>query len=775
MTAFPEEQDLDLPLEPGRRIGIWHVAGAAAGIIAALFVGYRIYAWQFGGGPAPATTQTATAQLSSLVETVSLSGTAAAGRTAKLSFSASGKVTAVNARVGDAVTAGQVLAEMDPRLLQSAVDQARASLASSQVKFDQLLQGPLPPDIASAYGSVIGAQASLQKAENDLATLRSGPTTVDLATADQSVINARSALAKAENDLATLKSGASSSDLSTARQALLNAQTAQAKAQDDLNTLLARRKLWDDLNNAGAARGTLDQQVELARSSLASALLQVPQANIPATSLSDAAVSFCTARGNAERCGSDAQSNFNLTGLANAIQGEPGGPDLTGYLSNIKQAEAAAGAADGVETALFSYIKARIAIIAFDANRASLTAGAGASVSDLDLSNARRALDAATESVNAAQTKLNVFTSGPTLIDLQLASNAVDAARAALAVAEAKRALVVNGPTAADLQNAENAVANARASLNTAVARRDQVEAGSTATDIALQRQQVVQAQISLDKAISDLDGARLIAPWDGIVQAVALNVGDVATSSATPITVVDPTGITVNATVQETDVAKLRVGQPVRLTFDALSGAAYEGRVATIAPAADIVQGVASYAVTIDVLGRALPAARAGGAQGSATPGANASPGARGGQAAGQAGGQAGGQGAGGARPQGTAGAGGGAGIVASQAQLRPGMAANVQVEISRRDNVLTVPSRAVKRQGQTQTVEVQVDGGSETRTVQVGGTSGTVTEIVSGLNVGDVVIIPATGTTAGNLPGGGAGGAVQFGGGAAPAGPGR
>ena len=62
-----------------------------------------------------------------------------------------------------------------------------------------------------------------------------------------------------------------------------------------------------------------------------------------------------------------------------------------------------------------------------------------------------------------------------------------------------------------------------------------------------------------------------------------------------------------------------------------------------------------------------------------------------------------------------------------------------------------MVAPNRAIKTQGRAKTVQVlDAAGTPQTRTVQVGLSNDTLTEIVSGLQAGDKVVIPATGTAA-------------------------
>jgi membrane fusion protein, macrolide-specific efflux system len=72
-----------------------------------------------------------------LQQTLSSSGTIEPATTSTLSFSASGQVTAVQAAVGEHVTAGQTLATMTSATLQAQVAQAKATLAGDQARLAQ--------------------------------------------------------------------------------------------------------------------------------------------------------------------------------------------------------------------------------------------------------------------------------------------------------------------------------------------------------------------------------------------------------------------------------------------------------------------------------------------------------------------------------------------------------------------------------------------------------------------------------------------------------------
>ena len=80
--------------------------------------------------------RTATVTLGTIQQTLSLTGNLSPVSQSNVNFQVSGTVTAVEVSVGQTVTAGQVLATIDPTTAQSALTQAQASLAAAQAKLN---------------------------------------------------------------------------------------------------------------------------------------------------------------------------------------------------------------------------------------------------------------------------------------------------------------------------------------------------------------------------------------------------------------------------------------------------------------------------------------------------------------------------------------------------------------------------------------------------------------------------------------------------------------
>jgi HlyD family secretion protein len=82
----------------------------------------------------------------------------------ELAFRVSGRISAVKVQEGDKVSAGQVLAELDPVPFQSDVDSAKADLAQAQAQLDKTRRGFRVEEVAQARATVAQREADLENA-----------------------------------------------------------------------------------------------------------------------------------------------------------------------------------------------------------------------------------------------------------------------------------------------------------------------------------------------------------------------------------------------------------------------------------------------------------------------------------------------------------------------------------------------------------------------------------------------------------------------------------
>ena len=173
--------------------------------------------------------------------------------------------------------------------------------------------------------------------------------------------------------------------------------------------------------------------------------------------------------------------------------------------------------------------------------------------SEAQLASARSDVDR-TEADFARATDL-VRTAAGTQKTLDQARADRDRTRAAVAVADA-------------------GVAAARGAMGVLEAQRREADAG------------LAELVVALDKARRDLDFTRVVAPFDGVIGNKAVQLGQLVQPGTRLLALVPLDTIYVEANFKETQLARMKSGQKVEVTIDALGSRRIEGRVASLAPA---------------------------------------------------------------------------------------------------------------------------------------------------------------------------------------------
>lgn len=287
-----------------------------------------------------------------------------------------------------------------------------------------------------------------------------------------------------------------------------------------------------------------------------------------------------------------------------------------------------------------------------------------------DLTNAAtdQQLRSAQQALAAAQARLDDLRGGA---DTAAAQSSVNAAAARLESAQAEYDRQVAGPSASQLASAEAQLADAQASLATL---RD----GPTAAQIDAAEAQLAQAQLTLAGAEAALADATVAAPFDGVVAAVNVQPGEIASGPVAEL--VDLGSLEVILQVDEIDVGSLSVGQPATVTLESYPDAGIPAEVASIAAAATTnPSGLVTYDVRLRLGDTALP--------------------------------------------------------------LLAGMTANADLVTAEKQDVLLVPNAAIQADRTTGTYSVwRVNGETlEEVPVTIGLRDGRYTEITSGLSAGD------------------------------------
>ena len=314
------------------------------------------------------------------------------------------------------------------------------------------------------------------------------------------------------------------------------------------------------------------------------------------------------------------------------------------------------------------------------------------------------AAEAALESAQAAYDRL---VAGPSQEEIRVARANLDQAQASLEQAQAAYDQVADRPNVAMLPQAlqleqatiaaEVAQANfdltmrdpstaelaaARSSIVQAEAALARLQEGVADEDLRASQLQVEQAQLSLDQARHQLDGTELTAPHDGTITLVGVKEGELSGGQPAFI-LTNLAQYHIEVTVDEIDIGRITEGQPVTMTLDALPGEILSGYIDQIADTAQLDSGVVTYGVTI----RLNP----------------------------------------------------------TNAPLRVGMTTNADIVTEEREDVLLVPNRFVRIDRTTGQAYVDRAKGEQVQPIeiQIGMRDETASEVLAGLDEGDVVVL--------------------------------
>ncbi len=181
--------------------------------------------------------------------------------------------------------------------------------------------------------------------------------------------------------------------------------------------------------------------------------------------------------------------------------------------------------------------------------------------------------------------------------------SALQAANGGLAAARARLDQLKQGATKNEIAAATANVDSAKAQLEQAKAQLDLLKAGVSREQIAVAEAGVQQARVAVDTAKAQLDKLQLVAPFAGTIGTVYVHSSELAQPGQAVVTLGDLRSLRVDTTdLSEADVARVKEGQPAKVTFDALPGRTIGGKVARIAPMSTPGQSAVNYVVTVQL-----------------------------------------------------------------------------------------------------------------------------------------------------------------------------
>jgi HlyD family secretion protein len=244
---------------------------------------------------------------------------------------------------------------------------------------------------------------------------------------------------------------------------------------------------------------------------------------------------------------------------------------------------------------------------------------------------------AAEAALNAARAQLGAAAQGPTAEEIEIARLQVELARNNLWQQQMNRDGVLEippefrGPFAnveevqlnsglqsldyeifiaeQELEELQNPPRNSReistanAELVSAEVALERLLAGPSEMERQLADIDLRMAELAVEQARVNLSRAALVAPFDGVVAATNLVVGETPPAQDAAIELINPTSYFIDLPIDETDIVSVQVGQSVELAFDALPGVRLAGRISRVSVTPTVVGQLVTYdaRVTLD------------------------------------------------------------------------------------------------------------------------------------------------------------------------------
>ncbi|MFC1945292.1 efflux RND transporter periplasmic adaptor subunit [Chloroflexota bacterium] len=294
------------------------------------------------------------------------------------------------------------------------------------------------------------------------------------------------------------------------------------------------------------------------------------------------------------------------------------------------------------------------------------------------------------------------------------------------------------------LESAQTSLTQARENLEDAGA-----DIANKQLALTLTQGRYADAEIALKDAEEELADAHdtqplIKAPFAGFVTQVNVEGGDEVLKGTMAVVIADPAKFEAEILVSEIDILSVELGGRGSVSLDAMTGLTVPATVTHISPTATIQSGVVNYQVTVELASldaavlsnqQASVMARVSGSGTGVPRGLGQMPGDE--PAADET-------------QSATPGSVDTAQTTQEIQQLREGLTATVNIFIDNRQDVILVPNNAVSAKGAQSAVTVLLaDGTSEIRMVETGLANWQYTEIISGLEVGETVVLPSAVTT--------------------------
>ena len=753
------------------------------GIILGGFCGFTEWYVDDGSVDSVPTFDQVTVERGNIATTLTTSGTATARESAELNFGSSGVVETVEVELGNQVDEGDVLATLDNRDAQNGLIIAQNNLLEAELRLSQLLEAPSEAVLSEAEKAISSAISQIASAKLNYENALEPPTYSDISSSDANVTQRQTEVVSADRQVQSAYT-----DLKLIQQSFCNLNQIQPQLLiDDAESVwneVDHTDVFLKLDTDAFVQGHSSLKIELPHYVWGEIAFEhkkhesvIAKKTFAKLDLSEFdQIEFWVRSDTTIGKGyfeltlydswpfSTPLEVFSIPALEEDVWTLVSSP-MSKLESDIEVQ--GVGVRFSADTAQMSSNRTLWLDEIIALGVSPICSSAGLPLSETSIRFLSGTVDSTTSgNVIVSEGSRDFIKSNSSYLKTL---DSRDLAAANLVSASAKRASLDDPLSESKSAQLLAAIESAESTLTSALRKKDDLLDGPSENEIKLQELNIAKAKQSVDQAQETLTDMVLLAPFAGQIGAVNISKGVWVTASTTAFSLVDLDSVGVDLTVSESDFIELTSGDLGMATFDSIPDQPFIIKLANITSLPQITQGIVTYPAQAEFLNmreaaEILP--RFGsllqGASGSSVAGSR--PGIGSGIdmqalrrcAAEQVGREV--SSPSDLTPSETSliqekcfsgsGTGGNSRTGSTRTRLKPaiGMNASVTMLLEIKEDVLIVPAQAIQSDKGREVVTLLGQDQMTTTSVPVsiGITNGDQTEIISGLEEGQVVLIP-------------------------------
>ncbi len=501
-----------------------------------------------------------------LKQTVSEVGTVKASQEIGLNFLQAGKLNLLHVAVGDEVSEGQVLAELDYASLNIKKEEVQAALNIAKTNQDKLIKGASYEDISVLEAQVNQAESSYNSAKNDLENTKN-------------IVNENiSQAAKNLNDLQAPNSSVPMLVKQSVESARINLSNTERSGQQSVSN--SRDSLLSSFDyNFSVAKSALDVVNRILDDEDIKNVFSVKNYYYKSEveRLYDSSLEFMPQISSSISTAKTNPSPENLKKTAD---------DLSKFLD--KTFLTLTNCFTALENTIVSSSFPQTSLDAFKTNINTSKSQVNTSIASSQSSYFAYTSAVLNNETSVLSAKDNLRKAEASL------SDAISNAQNAFSLAK------VNGQQ--QISSAEARLDSASKNYEVVKLQLAKLKTPAKNDDLKLAQAQVDQASANLQLIEKQIEDNIIKAPINGKVVKINYEVGEQVSGAQAVISLLTENNYEIEALISESDISKIKIGNEAKVTFDAFGDdAPVTGKVYFIEPAATSISDVIYYKVKIN------------------------------------------------------------------------------------------------------------------------------------------------------------------------------